>query len=108
MTEIITTSPDELRQLVKDGYFFSFCVAVGLNEGFKDAMKSRQEIKFSVGDYEITFKQDHMCFEMVHKVYFARIINTYPNGETVFIGDDENEVIDDVLKELEVYLKNVH
>ena len=100
MTEIIT-SPDELRQLVKDGLFFNFCVAFGLNKGFKDAMKARTEVKFSVGDYEVTFKQIPMHFELIHKVYFARIITTYANGETVFIGDDENEVIEDVMKELE-------
>lgn len=98
-TEIIT-SHDDLVQFVKDGLFFNFCVAFALNKGHKDAIKEKREVKFSVGDYNVEFKHEEMCFLLTHKEYFARIITAYYN-EVIFVGDNENEVINELLTELE-------
>ena len=46
MKEEIITSHEELLKLVKDGHFFRFCVAFGLNKGYRDAIKERKEVKF--------------------------------------------------------------
>jgi len=51
-TEIIT-SDEELKKLVKEGYFFNFCIAFALNKGYRDAIKEKKEVTFSVGDYEV-------------------------------------------------------
>ncbi len=96
-TEIIT-SHDELVKMVKDGDLFYFCVAFALNKGHRDALKEKKEIKFMVGDYEVKFEP--MLFILSHQVYFARIITAYPS-EVIFIGNDEDEVINDLLTELE-------
>ena len=98
-TEIITSN-EELKQLVKDGHFFNFCVGFALNKGFKDAMKAKEEVKFDVGDYEVMFDAKSMCFILTHKIYFARIITAYYQ-EVVFIGDNEDEVINELLTEVE-------
>ncbi len=98
-TEIITSS-DDLRQLVKDGHFFNFCIAFALNKGYRDALKENKEVKFNVGDYEITFDKGQVCFTFIHKVYFARIITAYYQ-EVIFIGDNDDEVIADLLAEVE-------
>lgn len=98
-TEIITSN-EQLKQFVKDGYFFNFCVAFALNKGFKDAMKAKEEVKFDVGDYEVKFDAGQMCFILIHKIYFARIITAYYQ-EVVFVGDNEDEVIADLLAEVE-------
>lgn len=95
----IITSHDELVKLVKDGYFFNFCIAFALNKGFKDAIKEKKHVKFEVGNYDVEFNHDIMCFVLSHQVYFARIIHAYYN-EVVFVGDDEQEVINDLLLEL--------
>lgn len=100
MEREIITSHWELVKLVKDGYFFSFCVAFALNKGYRNAMKEKKEVKFSVGDYEVEFKPDGMCFILSHKIYFARIISAYYN-EVHFVGDDEGEVINELLTELQ-------
>lgn len=100
----IETSKGDLIELVKDGYFFNFCVAFALNKGFHNAIKEKREVKFSVGDYDVEFKRDEMCFILSHKIYFARIITAYYN-EVVFIGDDEKEVINELLIELEKELE---
>lgn len=99
MEREIITEHAELIQLVKDGYFFNFCVAFAINKGYGDAIKESKYVKFSVGDYDIEFKPEQICFVLTHKIYFARIINTYIDG-TFFVGDDENEVIKDLLLEL--------
>lgn len=93
-------SHNEMVELVKGGYFFNFCVAFALNKGYRDAIKEKKEVKFSVGDYNVEFKADEMYFELCHKKYFARIINAHYN-EVVFIGNDEDEVIKELLTELE-------
>lgn len=98
-TEIITTH-DELVKLVKGGYFFNFCIATALNKGYRDTIKEKKEVKFTVGDYEVVFEPKEMCFVLTHKIYFARIITAYYN-EVVFIGDNEEEVINELLTELE-------
>lgn len=98
-TEIITSN-EELKQLVKDGYFFNFCIAFALNKGFRDAIKEKKEVTFTVGDYEVKFEAKQMCFTLIHKIYFARIITAYYQ-EVVFIGDNEDEVIADLLAEVE-------
>lgn len=100
MAKDIITSPDELLKLVKDGYFFNFCIAFALNKGYRDAIKEKKEVKFTVGDYEIEFNADQMCFMIIHKIYFARIIHAYYQ-EVVFVGDNEEEVINDLLTELQ-------
>jgi len=41
-----------------------------------------------------------MCFTLMHKIYIARIITAYYQ-EVVFIGDNEDEVIADLLAEVE-------
>lgn len=98
MTEIITTH-DELVKLVKDGNFFGLCVSIALNKGYKDVIKARQEVKFNIGDYEVKFNGEQMCFEICHKIYFARILVADFHG-TNFIGDDIEEVKTDILTEL--------
>lgn len=97
-TETITSN-DELIQLVKDGYFFMFCIAFALNKGMRNVIKEKKEVKFSVGDYDVTLDHKTMCFEFVHKTYFARIMMAYHN-EVVFIGTDEQECINDLLAEV--------
>lgn len=96
----IITSNDEMVKLVRDGYFFNFCIAFALNKGYRDAIKEKKEVKFSVGDYDVVFEANEMCFVLSHKIYFARIITAYYN-EVVFIGDSEEEVISELLTELE-------
>lgn len=100
MNENEITSNDELRQLVKDGHFFSFCVLFALNKGYKDTLKDKKEVKFNVGDYKVEFDHNQMCFVLIHKIYFARIITAYYQ-ESVFIGNNEDEVINDLYTELE-------
>lgn len=99
-TETIITSHDEMVELVKGGYFFNFCIAFALNKGYRDAIKEKKEVKFSVGDYDVVFEAKGMCFVLSHKTYFARIITAYYN-EVVFVGDNEEEVINELLTELE-------
>jgi hypothetical protein len=98
-TEIITSN-EGLKQLVTDGHFFNFCVAFALNKGFRNAIKEKKDVSFSVGDYEVKFEAGKMCFMLTHKIYFARVIHAYFQ-EVVFIGDSEEEVIKDLLTELE-------
>lgn len=100
MTTQIITSNEELLQLVKDGYFFNFCVAFALNKGYRDAIKEKKLVKFEVGKYDVEFNHDLTCFVISHQIYFARIIHAYYQ-EVVFIGDDEDEVINDLLGELQ-------
>lgn len=100
MTAEIITSNEELKQLVKDGYFFNFCIAFAMNKGYRDAMKEKKGVTFMVGDYEVEFDAEQMCFILIHKIYFARIITAYYQ-QVVFIGDNEDEVINDLLQELE-------
>ena len=100
MKEIELTSNLELKQLVKDGRFFHFCIAFALNKGFRDAIKEKKEVVFTVGDYEVKFNAEQMCFIFAHKIYFARIITAYYQ-QVVFIGHNEDEVINDLLFELE-------
>jgi len=95
----IITPPDELLKLVKEGHFFTFCALFAVNKGYRDAIKEKKEVKFMVGDYEVEFKPDRMCFEIIHKVYFMRIIHAYYQ-EVHFIGDNEEEVINDLLTEV--------
>lgn len=102
-TEIITSN-EELKQLVKDGYFFNFCIAFALNKGYRDAIKEKKEVNFSVGDYDVKFDAGSMCFILSHKIYFARIITAYYQ-EVVFIGDNEDEVINELLTEVEKELQ---
>jgi hypothetical protein len=40
-----------------------------------------------------------------HKIYFARIITAYYDGVN-FIGDDENEIINELLIEFEKEIKS--
>lgn len=96
----ITTPHDELAMMIKSGYLFTFCAAFALNKGYRNALKEKQEVKFMVGDYEVTFDPEKPCFILSHKVYIFRIITAYL-GESFFVGDDENEVINDLLAELE-------
>jgi len=98
--EEIITSNEELLQFVKDGLFFNFCVAFALNKGYRNAIKEKKEVKFSVGDYDVKFEHKEMCFVLIHKIYFARIITAYFN-EVVFVGDSEEEVIMELATELE-------
>lgn len=95
----ITISNEELRQMIKDGYFFNFCLGFALNKGFRDAIKDKKEVSFSVGDYEVKFVRSTIRFELCHKIYFARIIHAYYHGAE-FIGDEE-EVINELLSEFE-------
>lgn len=94
------TPHDELVNLVKGGHFFNFCIAFALNKGHKDALKEKKEVKFTVGDYEVIFDSKQMCFILSHKEYFARIITAYYN-EVYFVGNGEQEVINELLTELE-------
>ena len=96
----IITSKKELKQLVRDGFIFQFCIAFALNKGFKDAMKEKKEVAFSVGDYDVVFEPDSMCFTLSHKIYLGKMMTAYYNG-TVFIGDSEEDLITEILTELE-------
>lgn len=98
--EEILTSDAELLKLVKGGAFFEFCLCFALKKGFRNAMKETGEVAFSVGDYSVKFDKEEMCFTLIHKVYFARIIAAY-YGQSVFIGNNEDEVIADLLAELQ-------
>lgn len=104
---MITTTHNELVELVKQGRFFSFCVAFALNLGYENVLKEKKDVKFSVGDYDVEFSRKDLCFTLSNKVYFARIIQAYLSTdggeETVFIGNDEQEVISELLAELEKY-----
>ena len=95
---MIETSNEELIKFIEEGYFFNFCAAYALNKGFKDAMKSKKEVVFTIGDYNVIFDPETASFKLTHKIYFARIIHAYYN-EVVFIGDDEAEVINELLTE---------
>ena len=99
MTENITSN-DELIQLVKDGLFFNFCTLFALNKGFKDVIIEKNEVSFSVGDYDVNFDAKQMCFILSHKIYFARIIHAYYQ-EVIFIGDNKDDVISELLLEVE-------
>lgn len=96
----INTPKQDLIKLCKEGNFFYLCVAYALNNGYRDAIKEKKEVKFNIGDYDVEFKHDETCFLLTHKIYFARIITAYANGEVYFVGDDENEIIEDLLKEV--------
>jgi len=96
----IITSNEELRQMIKDGYFFAFCCAFALNKGHRNAIKEKREVEFTVGDYAVKFFPATAHFELNHKIYFARIIHAYYHGAE-FIGNDEAEVIDELLTEFE-------
>lgn len=98
--EEIITSHEDMVKLVKDGHFFNFCVAFALNKGHRDAIKEKKEVKFTVGDYNVSFDHKQVCFVLQHKEYFARIIHAYFQ-ECIFIGDDEEEVINELLTELQ-------
>ena len=98
-TQEIITSYDELVKLIKDRAIFYFCMASALNKGLKDVLKQHKEVKFDIGDYEITMDFEQGCFILIHKVYFLRIIHAYLD-QTVFTGYSEQEVIDDLLIEL--------
>lgn len=91
---------EELKQMIKDGYFFNFCCGFALNKGFKNTIKEKKEVVFMVGEYEIKLIHEPLHFELCHKIYFARIIHAYYHGAE-FIGNDENEVIDELLTEFE-------
>lgn len=96
----IITSDKELIELVEGGFFFNFCVGFALNKGYKNAIKEKKEVKFSVGDYDVEFDNKSWTFILSHKVYFARIITAHYDGMVQFVGDDENEVINDLLTEV--------
>jgi hypothetical protein len=89
---------EELTEMIKDGYFFNFCCGFALNKGFKDEIKEKKEVKFNVGDYNVTLIHEPLHFEICHKEYFARIIHAYYHG-VEFIGDNEQEVIEELLTE---------
>jgi hypothetical protein len=105
MEEEIITSNDELITLIKGGHFFHFCIALAIKLGYRDTIKEKKEVKFSVGDYNVMFSHSETCFVLTHKIYFARIITAYYN-EVVFIGDDEDEVINELLTEFEKEIKS--
>jgi hypothetical protein len=100
MTEEIITSKEELLNLIKGGHFFAFCVGLAINLGYKNAIKEKKEVKFSVGDYDVIFDHSNMSFVFSHKIYICRIITAYYDG-IYFIGDDEDEVISELLIEAE-------
>ena len=83
-----------------------FCVAFALNKGFKNVIEEKKNMDFMVGDYKVTFKPDEMAFYLNHKIYFARMIQAYYGGAH-FIGDSEEEVINELLIELEKEKPNV-
>lgn len=94
-------SKEELIEMINGGAIFEFCASVALNKGYRSVMVDRKPCEFTIGKYNVKFMPDNpIHFELVHSVYFARIIHAY-YGEAHFIGDDEKEVIDDLLKELE-------
>lgn len=91
---------EDLEKLIKDGHFFGFCVGFALNKGYRNAIREKNEVKFTVGEYNVSFDHAQMCFVLTHQNYFARIITAYYT-EVIFIGDDEKEVINDLLAEFQ-------
>ena len=91
---------EELKQLVKDGCFFNVCIVFALNKGYRDVMKEKEEVIFSIGDYNVKFDAGNMHFILSHKIYFARIIIAYYQ-EVVFMGNNEDEAIAELLTEVE-------
>ena len=102
--ETIITSTDELLKMVRDGLFFNFCVCFAVNNGYRDAIKEKKEVKFTIGDYNVEFNHDKMCFILSHNIYFARIICASYHG-VEFVGDSEEEVISELLAEATKELK---
>jgi hypothetical protein len=100
MENEIIISNDELKEMIREGYFFNFCVGFALNKGHKDAIKQKKEVKFSVGDFEVKFDPDNMDFTLHHKNSFTFILVATFHG-VQFVGDDENEMITDLLLEFE-------
>ncbi len=102
ITEVheIQTSNEDLVKLVKAGHFFTFCIAFALNKGFRNAIKEKKDVCFMVGDYNVEFDHEQMCFKIIHKEYFLRIIHAYYQ-HIFFTGDSEEEIINDLLVELE-------
>lgn len=98
LTEKDITNKEELISLIKEGNFFLFCVLCAINLGFKDAVKNKQQVAFSVGDYYVTFDPVSSTFTLSHQVYIARIIIAGYH-ESVFIGENFEEVAEDVLLE---------
>lgn len=104
----MTTTSDELRNLIKGGYFFNFCVGFALNKGYRAAIKEKKEVAFSVGDYDVKFNAGPMNFTLTHKIYFARVIVADYFGVT-YVGGNEEEVIAELLSEFEKELnKNLY
>lgn len=104
-TEEIITSHDELIKLIKERAIFYFCMSFALNKGLRNVMKEHKEAKFSFGDYEVELDFKQGCFIIIHKEYFARIIHAYIDN-CIYIGDDEEFVINDLLTELEKEFPN--
>ena len=98
MTKTISISNEDLEQMIKDGYFFNFCCGFAINKGFKDEFKNGKPVEFMVGDYEVKFLHKETQFQINHKEYFARMILASYHG-VHFIGDDEQEVINELLAE---------
>lgn len=91
---------EELIKLIQDGHFFYFCVAFALNKGYRDPIKEKKEVKFAVGDYDVTLDHRQMCFILINRIYIFRVIHAY-HQEVVFIGQTEKEVINELLTELQ-------
>ena len=102
--EKIITSNEDLRQMVKDGFFFRFCMYFAFNKGFQDYFKEKKEVSFTVGDYDVKFDSENVIFLLTNRIYFARIITAYYDG-AMYIGDDEEEVINELLTELDKEIK---
>lgn len=100
MSKTISITNDELKEMIKEGYFFNFCCGVAINKGFANVIRDKKECVFSVGEYDVKFVPETIHFELNHKVYFARIIHAHYHG-VEFIGNDEQEVIQELMTEFE-------
>lgn len=97
---------NELKQMIKEGNFFGFCCGVAINKGFKNVIKDRKDCVFSIGKYEVRFIPKPIHFELNHKIYIFRIIHAY-YFESHFIGDNEDEVINDLITEFEYEFEQI-
>lgn len=97
---------EEIREFIKDGYFFNACCAVAINKGFSQVIRDKKICQFSIGDYNVKFNPEITAFELGHKIYFARIIHAHYSG-VHFIGDNEQEVIDELLIEFDREVTNM-
>ena len=44
MSKTISITNDELKEMIKEGYFFNFCCGVAINKGFANVIRGELHI----------------------------------------------------------------